>query len=116
MIELNINGMKILGVHITIHPCAWCKEPVLPNEDHQLLPTVDVQDQYLHFHKNCFFRSVVGSVGHQQKKCSCYPENEHPIDDPEGMTRREAADAAVKLWEETQAAKNAEPETTTVIE
>ena len=39
---------------------------------------------------------VVGSVGHQLGRCSCFGGDE---DDPPGMTVREAALAAVDLYE-----------------
>lgn len=47
-------------------------------------------------HYECAMRGVVGSVGHQLKKCSCYGGTE---EDPPGMTYREAARAAVALYE-----------------
>lgn len=47
------------------------------------------------FHVECGLRMIFGSVGHQLHKCGCYGGDE---DDPEGMTRREAAAAAVRLY------------------
>jgi len=49
-------------------------------------------------HRECFLRGVYGSVGHQLGRCSCHggPGLE---DGPEDMTMREAARAAVKLFE-----------------
>jgi hypothetical protein len=38
---------------------------------------------------------VIGSLGHQQRRCGCYVEGSTE-DDPPGMTMREAAKAA---WE-----------------
>jgi hypothetical protein len=47
-------------------------------------------------HRECFLRRIVGSVGHQQGTCSCYGGQ---LEDPPEMTKREAAIAAVKLFE-----------------
>jgi hypothetical protein len=49
-------------------------------------------------HRNCFLRGVIGSVAHVLKACRCYVR-ESTLGDPEGMSRREAADAAVLVWE-----------------
>lgn len=48
-------------------------------------------------HYECLIRSAVGSVGHQKRLCSCYGGTE---DDPPGMTPRQAAIAAARLWDE----------------
>lgn len=49
-------------------------------------------------HRECFLRGIFGSVGHQRGLCTC---NGGPgtMDDPPGMTAREAARAAVKEFE-----------------
>lgn len=46
-------------------------------------------------HRECDFRSVVGSVGHILEQCSCYGGDE---EDPPGMTLREAAIAAWDIY------------------
>jgi hypothetical protein len=61
--------------------CAWCDEPILPG-DRTSMGGV---------HYECGLRSIIGSVGHQKKCCSCYGGNE---EDPPGLTRRQAATAA----------------------
>lgn len=48
-------------------------------------------------HRNCFLRAVIGSVAHIQKRCSCFVPGSHE-DDPPGLTKRQAADAAVEAW------------------
>ena len=45
-------------------------------------------------HWECAARMVVGSVGHQMGRCSC---NGGDAGDPEGMTKRQAAQAALAL-------------------
>lgn len=49
-------------------------------------------------HYECGLRMVIGSVGHLLGKCHCYGGT---MEDPEGMTRRQAAQAACELWERT---------------
>lgn len=47
-------------------------------------------------HRECLLRRVLGSVGHQQGKCSCFGGT---YEDPPDMTPREAARAAVAYYE-----------------
>lgn len=53
-------------------------------------------------HHECFMRGVTGSVGHQRGTCSCHGGSE---EDPPGMTRREAARAAVLEMERLEKLK-----------
>lgn len=64
--------------------CVWCDEPILPAERRTGL---------VHF--ECGLRSAVGSVGHQKKACSCYGGT---MEDPPGLTRRQAAIAAEEYF------------------
>jgi hypothetical protein len=68
--------------------CGWCDEEVL---DGERSPSS--------MHHECLFRSVCGSLAHQQRLCSCYVPGS-TAGDPEGMTRREAAKAALDYWVE----------------
>jgi hypothetical protein len=52
-------------------------------------------------HLNCFLRGTYGSVAHIEKRCGCYVEGSTE-GDPEGMTKRQAADAAVEAYEKMQ--------------
>jgi hypothetical protein len=52
----------------------------------------------IYFHRDCFLRGISGSVAHIQHKCSCYVPGASE-GDPPGMTKREAARAAVAEWE-----------------
>jgi hypothetical protein len=84
--------------------CPWCEEPVLPSE-----PQADTNDGDLIWHKECLLRTMVGSVAHQQERCTCYGGTE---DDPPGLSRRQAAAAAALLFQRTQLrqiAKKEEP-------
>lgn len=73
-------------------PCTYCGEPVLP-ADRYPIPNAEM-------HTDCFIRGVVGGVNHQLGKCKCCGGTEPP--DPPGMTLREAARAAVRLFEERE--------------
>jgi len=67
--------------------CDFCDEEVLPSERAKELQNGDA-------HYYCLVRSVVGSVGHQLGKCSCYGGT---LEDPPGLTKRQAAIAAYFL-------------------
>lgn len=64
--------------------CPGCDEPIADTD--QLAPSYS---QPMHY--ECGLRAVLGSLGHQRKRCSCYGGNE---EDPPGLTRRQAAMAA----------------------
>lgn len=69
-------------------PCLWCKEPIQEGDT----GTLSRRDP---LHYECGLRSAVGSVGHQKRQCSCFGGNQ---EDPEGMTKRQAAIAAATYW------------------
>lgn len=50
-------------------------------------------------HNECALRMVLGGLNHLKGRCSCCGGTDPP--DPEGMTRREAAVAAVVFWKES---------------
>jgi len=56
-------------------------------------------------HGNCFLRCVIGSVAHLLRKCRCYVPGSILVD-PEGMSRRQAADAAVLVWRSQQGTRS----------
>lgn len=72
--------------------CEWCDEPVLPREQHPAFP-----EQAMHI--ECGVRSVVGSVGHLLRRCSCRPTRwrHEALEDPPNLSKRDAARAAVNL-------------------
>lgn len=72
--------------------CSWCNEIFLPDDN-----GVQYSNGPL-AHKNCFLRASIGSVAHLEGRCSCYVPGASETDDP-GVSRRAAADAAVRLWE-----------------
>lgn len=56
---------------------------------------VQFNGRYVHY--ECAFRSIMGSVAHIQRRCSCFVAGSE-AEDPPGMTRRQAALAAVIAW------------------
>lgn len=80
-----------VGVH-----CLNCNEPILENESGVRIVYIgEERTGFAYQHRECHLRGVFGSVGHQQKKCSCYGGSE---EDPPGLTKRQAAIAAVQLY------------------
>jgi hypothetical protein len=71
--------------------CVYCEEQVVIGDDGWIY-----NDGSVH-HRECHFRAIVGSVAHQQRRCSCYGGTGSDHDD--GMTRREGAKAAVEYAE-----------------
>jgi hypothetical protein len=69
----------------------YCQEPVLPGEN----------CQQPDMHQECAMRSILGSVAHQEKRCSCFVRDSEE-GDPPGMTKREAAHAAVAAWRQKE--------------
>jgi hypothetical protein len=80
--------------------CLYCGEDVLPWDDQR-----QTNGGALIFHAECLLRQIVGSVGHQLGRCTCFGGNE---DDPPGMTRREAAKAAADLASPTNTRRRPE--------
>jgi hypothetical protein len=92
--------------------CMWCGEVVRADDPP---PNVALLGGAV-WHRECSIRAVVGSVGHLERKCSCYRgarEGCEPADsdaaelDPPGMTRRQAAKAAADLFVTLQAEAHA---------
>jgi hypothetical protein len=70
--------------------CYWCEEPIRLGDNGVLIRRIAL-------HMECHVRSVVGSVNHQEGNCACHGKSEP--EDPPGMSTREAAKAAMALWE-----------------
>lgn len=73
--------------------CPDCDEEIVKGE--LVMP---FNDNTLLMHYECGMRGIIGSVAHLQRRCSCYVKGASETDPP-GMTRREAAKAALKLWD-----------------
>ena len=72
--------------------CSWCEEPISENDQGIFYSNGPVA------HYECFMRGITGSVAHIIGDCSCYVPGS-TCGDPPGMTKREAAREAVKMWE-----------------
>ena len=73
--------------------CFHCAEVIEEEDSGQIMPCEGILRPV---HRECLLRMIVGSVGHQRHRCPCFDGNE---EDPEGMTKREAAIAATKYYE-----------------
>lgn len=71
--------------------CLHCAEPFRAEDSGMQYPDGGCA------HANCHLRQILGSVAHLEKRCSCYVVGSAE-GDPEGMTPRQAADAAVETW------------------
>ena len=79
--------------------CAHCGEPIKDGDDGWIVPYLGGPDdpRELVYHEACYLRGIIGSVAHQQGRCSCYVEGSTCGDDP-SLTRRQAAEAALKIF------------------
>ena len=75
--------------------CGHCEETVGMKEGGYILPTFGDR-QFTPYHEPCFIRTIVGSVSHQQRTCSCF--GGVLTDEPKGMTRRQSARASVMYF------------------
>jgi len=71
--------------------CAWCDEPI----DAEDSGVIYSNGPAMHF--ECFIRSFAGSVAHIERRCPCFVAGSKDHDDP-GLTKREAARAAMRAW------------------
>ena len=74
-------------------PCWHCDEPIAADDD-------GFASGQRAVHYACQVRGLVGGANHIIGTCSCCGGTMPP--DPPGLTRREAAVLAEKLWRETQ--------------
>ena len=71
--------------------CSWCDEALLPDDDRYTFANGPQA------HRVCALRQVIGSVAHLEHRCACYVPGA-TCRDPDGISRRVAAEAAVRLW------------------
>lgn len=77
--------------------CGRCDELIQLGDKGQIIPHLGKVVKSVPHHRECFLRSIVGSVGHIEKTCSCYGGDD--CGDPPDMTVREAAQAALVAYE-----------------
>jgi hypothetical protein len=80
--------------------CARCEEPIVSHDDGWVVPYLGAQGDpsELPYHRACHLRSIIGSVAHQQGRCSCFVPESTEEDDPT-LTVRQAAEAAEAYFE-----------------
>lgn len=72
--------------------CEYCGEPISESE----------RNEQPDYHRECAFRTIAGSVAHIERRCGCYVRGSVENDDP-GLTKREAAQAALAAWARREA-------------
>lgn len=71
--------------------CEWCGEQIAANDNGVLLlPAIPGTGAPQTMHRECFRRSVLGSIGHLERRCSCCVPGSTETDPP-GMSKRAAA-------------------------
>jgi hypothetical protein len=77
--------------------CHRCGEPFTPSEYGYVSDCLEADGwTCIAFHRECRLRMVIGSAGHLLRQCSCYGGD---LEDPPNLSIREAAQAAVAIWE-----------------
>lgn len=69
--------------------CAWCEEPI------EATDKATVGQNFV-THAECMARSVLGSLAHLKKTCSCYVAGSTESDPPELTKRQGARIAAIE--------------------
>ena len=72
--------------------CTYCDEPIKLGEDGF------IDSSMCPYHRECWIRSILGSVEHQMGVCGCFTGN-HETKERSNMTRREAAKLALAYSE-----------------
>jgi hypothetical protein len=87
-------------------PCLHCAEPIAPGDRGFVMPYPDAQGRGVAMHHECFLRTLLGSVSHQRRLCSCYGGTD---DDNDIWPRsaREDARLAFEEFERRQREENA---------
>lgn len=80
-------------------PCLFCEEPIEENHSGVVTPYIAAggNSHQAAVHVECHLRQVLGGVNHIEGRCLCCGGDEDP--DPAGLSRREAAVAAVAAFE-----------------
>lgn len=78
--------------------CIWCSESIVEGDSGIIIDLIDgtSQPKDAIYHRECFLRTVFGSLGHQMQVCGCYGGQ---LEDPPGISKREAAKTAVAFYE-----------------
>lgn len=79
-------------------PCGWCDEPIEPGGRGAAAYTSPGGADFVAYHLECWLRATLGSVGHIEGRCFCVL-GAAGEEDPPGLTRRQAAVAAIAAHE-----------------
>jgi len=84
--------------------CLHCGEPIVAGDDGvvQLCIMHGRRPEWRPAHDECNLRAAIGGLAHIEGRCMCCGGTDPP--DPPGMTRREAARAAVRAYRQREAA------------
>lgn len=86
--------------------CLWCDEAIEDGQTGYVMPYIGAESATEKpEHVECFIRSIIGSLGHQMRQCSCYGGDRG---DPPIMTKREAAVAAYRHFIKSQQVRTSE--------
>jgi hypothetical protein len=81
-------------------PCLWCEENIEAGDTGLIVGYIDTGEaltpRQVPYHYECYLRQIIGGVNHQLHLCCCPGCAGVLPPDPQGMTRREAALAAVE--------------------
>lgn len=80
-------------------PCLWCDEPIEAGERGYFYSGTEPPA----IHYACFVRQIIGSVAHQQRRCTCFGGHE---EDPPGISKRQAARLALLMWDARRTASD----------
>lgn len=96
------------------HVCEWCEHPIEADDRGVVVEAAGPGDEgglrlseggvaaggpgkpVRAYHLECHLRTVLGSAGHIERRCTCFGGED---EDPPGLTKREAAHAAVAAFE-----------------
>lgn len=80
--------------------CAHCGEAILATDE-----CMPFNGGLVLMYRCCGLRGILGSLAHLQGRCSCYVPGSTAAD-PEGMTLRQAAEAAVAEWKRLESLRH----------
>lgn len=82
--------------------CLRCDEEIVEGDSGEIQAYIDeAGPRPVAQHRECLIRAIAGSVGHQLGVCSC-PGKPGWMDDPAGLTKRQAAILAERLFMKLQ--------------
>lgn len=68
--------------------CIYCSEPIYEDDPRESIANGEL-------HRECAIRALLGSAEHIRMECPCYRPGACAIEEPDGLTRREAARRAL---------------------